>query len=91
MTSTHDTATTTAVIIEEECKEEKVLILRLKKPESKLKWSEDTIDNEFMNKKNSKRCCIFHKTRKFAESDSESSDEESSKNEKQRNMTRFHA
>uniref|UniRef100_A0A6U3AKW9 Type 1 phosphatases regulator n=1 Tax=Lotharella globosa TaxID=91324 RepID=A0A6U3AKW9_9EUKA len=37
-------------------------------------WTEDTIDNEFMNKKSSKICCVYHKPRRFDESDSEESD-----------------
>ena len=37
-------------------------------------WAADVIDNEHMDKKSSKACCIFHKARAFAESDSEESD-----------------
>lgn len=45
----------------------------LKKPKPKgVKWDESTaIDNEHMNKKSSKVCCIYHKPRAFDESDSE--------------------
>jgi protein phosphatase 1 regulatory subunit 11 len=39
-------------------------------------WSEDTIDTEGLGRKSSKRCCIFHKVKKFAESDSDESDED---------------
>ena len=39
-------------------------------------WSEDTIDNEGLGRRSSKRCCIFHKVKKFAESDSDESDED---------------
>ncbi|KAK9468199.1 phosphatase inhibitor-domain-containing protein [Lipomyces arxii] len=38
-------------------------------------WNDDVVDNEFMDKKKSKLCCIFHKQRAFDES---SSDESSS-------------
>lgn len=37
-------------------------------------WDKDVIDNEHMNKKSSKKCCIFHKARSFGESDSDESD-----------------
>ncbi|SIO73708.1 protein phosphatase inhibitor 3 (I3) [Babesia microti strain RI] len=37
-------------------------------PERNVTWAEDTIDNEHMNKKSSKRCCIFHKKRNPDES-----------------------
>jgi protein phosphatase 1 regulatory subunit 11 len=36
--------------------------LKLKLPK-KVNWTEDTIDNEHMNKKKSKICCIFKKPR----------------------------
>ncbi|XP_054257601.1 E3 ubiquitin-protein ligase PPP1R11-like, partial [Macrosteles quadrilineatus] len=54
------------------------LRLRLKKPKSKkqVKWGEDTVDNEHLNKKKSKCCCIYNKPRAFGESsDSEDDDE----------------
>lgn len=55
-----------------------VLTLRQAKTESRKKvvWAEDTVDNENMNKKKSKCCCIYTKPRKFGESDSEDSDDE---------------
>lgn len=56
-----------------------VVRLKLKKPKCKKKveWSEGTIDNEHMNKKKSKSCCIYHKPREFGESSSsEDSDDE---------------
>ncbi|KAI8323292.1 hypothetical protein GQ54DRAFT_258449 [Martensiomyces pterosporus] len=39
---------------------------------ARVQWSEDTVDNEHMNRKKSKVCCIFRKQRMFGESDSES-------------------
>lgn len=60
-----------------------------------VRWTEETIDNEHLNKKSSKRCCIFHKVKKFAESDSDESDEEVEKAKKQQpavpNHLRHHA
>lgn len=64
----------------------------------RLTWSEDTVNNEKMGKKSSKRCCIYHKTKKFGESDSDESDsdvEEAAKQDnapgKVKNYQRFHA
>ncbi|XP_050096607.1 E3 ubiquitin-protein ligase PPP1R11-like [Anopheles aquasalis] len=54
-----------------------VLRLRLQKPRSerKVQWTNGTVDNEHMNKKKSKCCCIYEKPRAFGESSSESEDE----------------
>tara|TARA_A100001035_G_scaffold266110_1_gene248854 strand:- start:291 stop:623 length:333 start_codon:yes stop_codon:yes gene_type:complete len=63
-------------------------------------WSEDTVDNEGLGRKSSKRCCIFHKVKKFAESDSDESDEDTEKAKKDaaargdsklKNLQRHHA
>ncbi|KAI5119650.1 hypothetical protein M0805_009011 [Coniferiporia weirii] len=37
-------------------------------------WTDDVVDNEGLDKKKSKICCIYHKPRRFDESSSESSD-----------------
>lgn len=55
------------------------LTLRLvpKRQKKSVKWTEDTIDNEFAGKRSSKKCCIFHKRRAFGEwSDDEDSEAE---------------
>jgi hypothetical protein len=42
-----------------------------------VRWSDDVVDNEHMGKRKSKKCCIYHKPRKFGEwsdSDSDSCD-----------------
>lgn len=44
-----------------------------KKSRSRVRWTEDVVDNEHMNKKKSKICCIFHPQREFGESSGESS------------------
>ncbi|KAL3638694.1 hypothetical protein CASFOL_016601 [Castilleja foliolosa] len=49
------------------------LVLKLKLPKKQVSWKEGTVDNEFMNKKSSKKCCIFHKEKPF---DEDYSDEE---------------
>ncbi|GMI17126.1 hypothetical protein TrLO_g13531 [Triparma laevis f. longispina] len=41
-------------------------------PPSHVTWTSETIDNEFLNRKSSKRCCIFKKKREWDESSSES-------------------
>lgn len=53
------------------------LKLRLHKPKShkKVQWTETTVDNEHMDKKKSKCCCVYVKPRTFGESSSESEDE----------------
>lgn len=53
------------------------LRLRLHKPkgQKKVKWTETTVDNEHMDKKKSKCCCIYVKPRVFGESSSESEDD----------------
>jgi hypothetical protein len=48
------------------------MVLKLRKPKKKVEWDATTVDNENMGKKKSKCCCIYHKPRKFGESDSES-------------------
>eukprot|EP01054_Gregarina_sp_Poly1_P010096 Gregarina_sp_Poly_1__10095@NODE_684_length_6787_cov_55_603423_g510_i1_p2_GENE_NODE_684_length_6787_cov_55_603423_g510_i1NODE_684_length_6787_cov_55_603423_g510_i1_p2_ORF_typecomplete_len130_score14_49PPI_Ypi1/PF07491_11/3_3e23GEN1_C/PF18380_1/0_088_NODE_684_length_6787_cov_55_603423_g510_i162966685 len=51
-----------------------VQTLRLRvRPKRRVEWTSDVVDNEAMNKKSSKICCQFHKTRPFGESSSDSS------------------
>ncbi|KAF8820739.1 protein phosphatase inhibitor protein [Cardiosporidium cionae] len=52
-------------------------ILKLK-PDKCVRWEEGTVDNENMDKQTSKSCCIFHKSRRFGESSTESSCAENS-------------
>lgn len=54
-----------------------VLRLRLDKPKNdkKVQWRTDTVDNEHLNRKKSKCCCIYVKPKQFGESSSESEDE----------------
>eukprot|EP00930_Biecheleria_cincta_P080979 TRINITY_DN6952_c0_g1_i1.p1 TRINITY_DN6952_c0_g1~~TRINITY_DN6952_c0_g1_i1.p1 ORF type:complete len:122 (-),score=19.04 TRINITY_DN6952_c0_g1_i1:45-386(-) len=42
------------------------------RPQHNVTWTEDTVDNEHMNRKKSKKCCIYSKPRAFGESSSES-------------------
>lgn len=64
------------------------LVPRRKK--KSVRWTEETVDNEFLGKKSSKKCCIFHRKKAFGEwSDDEDSDfecdncDEASKNNNQ--------
>lgn len=43
-----------------------------------VRWEDDVVDNEHLNKKKSKVCCIFHPQREFGESSDESSSSSSS-------------
>lgn len=54
-----------------------VLQLKLRKPKNdkKVKWTTETVDNEHMNKKKSKCCCIHEKPRIFGESSDEDDDD----------------
>ncbi|CAF2096458.1 BnaA05g11590D [Brassica napus] len=52
------------------------LVLRLnRKKKKKVSWEDGTVDNEFMQKKISKKCCIFHKQKPFDEDDSEENED----------------
>lgn len=61
------------------------LVLRLRAPDisnsdvnnAGITWDSSVIDNEHLDKKSSKKCCIFHKKRRFDESDTESEGEDS--------------
>ena len=54
------TVITKNLINESKQEEEKVIRLKLK-ADKHVHWTEDTIDNEHMNKRKSKICCIFEK------------------------------
>ncbi|XP_043826505.1 E3 ubiquitin-protein ligase PPP1R11-like [Dromiciops gliroides] len=49
--------------------------LRKRKPDKKVEWSTDTVDNEHLGRRSSKCCCIYKKPRAFGESSTESEDE----------------
>jgi len=79
MTQRTCTVTTSTILqqqFRDEAEEEKVENVRVVnlKPKTKkqVKWTEDTIDNEHMNKLKSNVCCIYHKP-KDAEDKSSSS------------------
>jgi len=75
--STTSTVETEGKTQEEGTSSEQTLRLCLKKEKKKLKWTEETIDNEGLGKKKSKCCCQYKKPRKdLEESSSDSEDED---------------
>lgn len=48
-----------------------------KKKKAGVRWTEDVVDNENMNRKKSKICCIFHPQREFGELSSDDSSDAS--------------
>jgi len=69
------TSNPTLVLRPQETEEGQVVRLKLKKPKNHHKhvsWTEQTVDNEDLNKKKSKCCCIYKKQKKFGEPDDES-------------------
>ncbi|XP_055859284.1 E3 ubiquitin-protein ligase PPP1R11 isoform X2 [Episyrphus balteatus] len=54
-----------------------ILKLRLqkKKTSKKVEWTDGTVDNEHLNRKKSKCCCIYKKPLVFGESSSEDEEE----------------
>lgn len=68
-------ASATTTILENPTQQQpQTLTLRLNRPKKKVSWKEGTVDNEFMQKKSSKICCIFHKEKPFDEDDSDDDD-----------------
>uniref|UniRef100_A0A915E203 E3 ubiquitin-protein ligase PPP1R11 n=1 Tax=Ditylenchus dipsaci TaxID=166011 RepID=A0A915E203_9BILA len=51
-----------------------VLHLRSNNPAPSVRWTTDTVDNEHLDKKKSKCCCIYKKKRDWNDSDSSDSD-----------------
>eukprot|EP00951_Prasinocladus_malaysianus_P039051 scaffold433836_cov55-Prasinocladus_malaysianus.AAC.1 len=52
------------------------LVPRRKKKDG-VRWTDDTVDNEGMGRRSSKKCCIYHRKRAFGDwSDDEDSDAE---------------
>ncbi|CAM1302001.1 PPP1R11 (predicted) [Pycnogonum litorale] len=71
------TSEVTVVTTQADGSENRNLRLKLHKPKKQkvVKWTEGTVDNENMNKKKSKCCCIYKKPHEFDESSSDSDDE----------------
>ncbi|KAF6365103.1 protein phosphatase 1 regulatory inhibitor subunit 11 [Rhinolophus ferrumequinum] len=72
-----ETVTETTVTVTTEPENRSLTIkLRKRKPEKKVEWTSDTVDNEHMGRRSSKCCCIYEKPRAFGESSTESDEEE---------------
>lgn len=52
------------------------LKLRKRKPDKKVEWTCDTVDNENLGRRSSKCCCVYEKPRAFGESSTESEDDD---------------
>ncbi|KAF5804938.1 putative Type 1 protein phosphatase inhibitor [Helianthus annuus] len=72
--STTTTATTTITLEPPAPSQTTTLTLTLNPRKKKVTWKEGTVDNEFMQKKSSKKCCIFHKEKPFDEDTSDDED-----------------
>ena len=68
-------STSTTVLESLTRQQQQTLTLRLNRPKKKVSWKEGTVDNEYMQKKSSKICCIFHKEKPFDEDDSDDDDD----------------
>lgn len=75
--NTHDSGTTSPVLHLRNGGEKKS-----NKNKNKVRWTEDVVDNENMNKKKTKICCIFHPHREFGELSSEESSSSSDESDK---------
>ncbi|TNV75143.1 hypothetical protein FGO68_gene4678 [Halteria grandinella] len=65
------------VLLEEQKQQPEIVTFTVKPKKGGIKWTEDTIDNEHMNKKKSKICCQYNKPSEHGCcSDSDSSDDE---------------
>ncbi|KAM5262723.1 E3 ubiquitin-protein ligase PPP1R11-like [Ctenodactylus gundi] len=71
-----ETVTETMVTVTTGPKNQSLTIkLWKRKPEKKMEWTSDTVDNEHMGCRSSKCCCIYEKPRAFGESSTESDEE----------------
>ncbi|KAF5770573.1 putative Type 1 protein phosphatase inhibitor [Helianthus annuus] len=71
--STTTTTTTTITLENPVPSQTTTLTITLNPRKKKVTWKEGTVDNEFLQKKSSRKCCIFHKQKPF---DEDSSDDE---------------
>ncbi|KAI3801696.1 hypothetical protein L1987_29808 [Smallanthus sonchifolius] len=73
VTSSTTTTTNTITLETPAPSQTTTLTITLNQRKKKVTWKEGTVDNEFLQKKSSKKCCIFHKEKPF---DEDSSDDE---------------
>jgi len=68
----------TTLVLRPQANDGQVVHLKLKKPKKSHKqvsWDAHTVDNEHLNKKKSKCCCIYKKPKQFGEPDTDESNE----------------
>ena len=71
----------TKTIVEERTENPECVKLKLSKSKKKkVSWTTETVDNETMNKKKSKCCCIYNKPTEFGVSSEEEEDDEECEN-----------
>lgn len=73
-------SSSTTLVLRPQVTDGQVVHLKLKKPKNNHKqvsWDAHTVDNEHLNKKKSKCCCIYEKPKKFGDpKDSDISDDD---------------
>ncbi|XP_024967675.1 protein phosphatase 1 regulatory subunit INH3 [Cynara cardunculus var. scolymus] len=74
-TSSTTTTATTITLENPAPPQTTTLTLTLNPRKKKVTWKEGTVDNEFLQKKSSKKCCIFHKEKPFDEDSSDDEDD----------------
>lgn len=72
MEETNALPSSTTLVLRPQASDGQVVHLKLKKPKNNHKqvsWDVHAVDNEHLNKKKSKCCCIYEKPKKFGEPD----------------------
>lgn len=78
MEETNALPSSTTLVLQPQASDGQVVHLKLKKPKNNHKqvsWDVHAVDNEHLNKKKSKCCCIYEKPKKFGEPDEDESNE----------------
>uniref|UniRef100_A0A4X2KR33 E3 ubiquitin-protein ligase PPP1R11 n=1 Tax=Vombatus ursinus TaxID=29139 RepID=A0A4X2KR33_VOMUR len=70
-----ETISESSVTVTTEANRSVTFKLRKPKPDKKVEWTTDTVDNEHLGRRSSKCCCIYKEPRAFGESSTESEDE----------------
>lgn len=69
----------TTLVLRPQVSDGQVIHLKLKKPKNNHKqvsWDAHTVDNEHLNKRKSKCCCIYAKPKTFGDPDDDESDDD---------------
>lgn len=62
----------TKIIQQTQTKKLRLKLRGINKTRKRVTWRSDVVDNEHMNKKKSKKCCVYHRPKLWNESESES-------------------